>query len=100
MLRATLFALTICAVGCDVTDPAPTQEGTVHLLQISGGCWVIDTVDPETGVAERLEPIDLDPQYRVEGLEITFTAEPLPTYASICMAGRIVRLEGVSAAGG
>lgn len=76
------LAAAVTGAACDsITTPDFDEEGTVRLVDIEGGCWVIET---ET---EILLPIDLPESARIDGLVVTFEAERVPDVATFCMLG-------------
>lgn len=87
--RLALMTLVACSASCGVTDVQPLQEGVVRFIQVEGGCWAIDTAD------ERLEPIGLPEEFRVDGLAISFTEEARPELASVCQVGRVIEIESI-----
>jgi hypothetical protein len=93
ILIAVLGGLLIFFAGCGVTDPDVDADGVVRFFDIEGGCWVIDTGD------QRLEPINLQTEFQVDGLAVNFEATPRMDLASICMMGTIVELQSIELAG-
>lgn len=59
------------------------QKGTVSL----GLCWLIVS---EEGI--RYEPINLDDDFKSQGLQVKFTFIERTDMASICMQGRIIEI--------
>ena len=57
---------------------------TVRFLNVEGGCWALDIGD------RRLEPINLDNSYKVDGLPVIATVRAENDKVSICMIGQIV----------
>ena len=63
--------------------------GTVRLIPVEGGCWVIAT-DPLTA----LEVLELPAAFRVDGLRVRIVARPRAS-GSFCMVGTGVTLDSV-----
>jgi hypothetical protein len=79
---AVALAAALTGTACDsITTPDFDELGVVQLVEIEGGCWVIET---ET---EILLPINLPEEYRVDGLVVTFEAERAPDVVTFCMLG-------------
>jgi hypothetical protein len=88
-IRALSFAvLAVLATGtsCGITTPDLDDVGTVELIDIEGGCWVIQTSDAV------YEPINLPSEMRTDGLSVSFEATERDDLASICQVGRIIEL--------
>ena len=84
---ALCTALILAACGVTEPDDADINDsGTVRFVDVEGGCWVIDTE------SERLEPINLDSRFRVDGLFVVFSANRRTDLATICQVGRIVEI--------
>ena len=60
--------------------------GTVRFLDIEGGCWALDIDD------RRLEPINLDDGYKVDGLPVTATVRAENDKTTICTIGEMVSI--------
>ena len=88
-LRAALFAMALTPTACGITDVDFEDEGVVRFLDIEGGCWVIDVGEV------RLEPINLEDPFRIDGLLVSFQADDRPDLASICQVGRLVELKSI-----
>ena len=89
---AALVPIFVLVGSCGLTEPDFESEGTVRFVDVEGGCWIIDTAD------ERLEPIDLPADFRVDGLRVFFEANERSDLASICQVGRIVELDFIQVA--
>ena len=87
-LTASL-CLTMAVAACGVTEPGDVDindSGTVRFVDVEGGCWVIDTE------SDRLEPINLEARFRVDGLFVVFSANRRTDLATICQVGQIVEI--------
>ena len=81
-----------CQRGSDVQVPLGWLQyeevrkvtGTVRFLNVEGGCWALDICD------RRLEPINLDDSYKVDGLPVIATVRAENDKISICMIGQFV----------
>jgi hypothetical protein len=91
--RAALIPFFILLGSCGVTDPDIEADGIVRFLDIEGGCWTIQAGD------DRLEPINLPSEFRIDGLRVRFEATDRVDQHSYCMAGRLVELEYIQVAG-
>lgn len=67
------------------------MTGTVRHLTIEGGAWGIETDD-----GEKLLPVNLDAEYRVDGLRIRFSAESASVFGAV-QWGRTVTVSDVKA---
>jgi hypothetical protein len=65
--------------------------GTVRLIPVEGGCWVIAT-DPLTA----LEVLELPAAFKVDGLRVRIVARPRAT-GSFCMVGIGASLDSIRA---
>ena len=95
-MHVTCFVACTIASGCerasDVQVPPgwlQSEEvrnvtGTVRFLNVEGGCWAIDIGD------RRLEPIDLNDSFKVDGLPVSVTVRAENDKLSICMIGQMV----------
>ena len=86
-----VVALVVGAVGCGSDDAGePSLIGVVRYADVEGGCWTIVTP------SETYEPVDLDDEYRVDGLEVAFDVEERDDLASTCMVGVIVEVTDIA----
>ncbi len=70
-----------------IDDPgAFWVDATVAFTPIEGGCWML-TVDDTT-----YEPINLEQEFRVDGLQVRAALKPRADLASFCMVGQIVEV--------
>jgi hypothetical protein len=92
--RAALIPFFVLAGSCGVTDPDFEGDGIVRFTDVEGGCWALDTGD------QRLEPINLPDEFRLDGLAVVFEADARPDLESICQIGRIVELAFIQVAAG
>jgi hypothetical protein len=89
----------ILAAGCGACTPggkeemAPRQESeilaTVRFNPVEGGCWILES---SSGA---MEPTTLDEPFRKENLRVAIRVTPLPSAATICQAGRVVRIDSI-----
>jgi hypothetical protein len=91
--RSALIPFFILLGSCGVTDPDIEADGIVRFLDVEGGCWTI-----EVG-GDRLEPINLPSEFRIDGLHVRFEATDRVDRHSYCMVGRLVELEYIQVAG-
>ena len=86
--RAILIILLVISAGlmaCGDNDTEPvivTGEGTVNRMNLAGSCWQI-TADS----GEEYDPVDLAPEYKLDGLRVSFVLEVLTETADVCMLG-------------
>jgi len=89
-LRALVAAVLMGVVGCGILGPDLIEDtGTIGFLGIEGGCWTINTA------SQTLFPLNLSDEFKVEGLEVRFTAERQESAAMIC-PGTPVHLRTIS----
>lgn len=91
--RVALIPFFVLVGSCGLTDPDFDADGIVRFVDVEGGCWTIE-VD-----GERLEPINLPAEFRVDGLSVTFEANAAAGVASVCQVGRLVKIEFIQVAG-
>jgi hypothetical protein len=60
--------------------------GTIRFLNIEGGCWAIDIG------GRRVEPMNLDTSYRVDGLAVVATLRAENDRTTICDVGQMVSI--------
>ncbi|MFD1408156.1 hypothetical protein ACFQ49_08325 [Kroppenstedtia eburnea] len=92
---AVLVLVWLMTVGLSQVDAGAEPSrmeltGTMHFLQIQGGCWVLEA---DRGgryelVGDRASLLPL----RREGLRVTVVVEADPDLVGRCMVGRMVRL--------
>jgi hypothetical protein len=72
-------------------------SGTIHFLEIEGGCWQLVAAD---GRRFELRPAELPDAARRDGARVTLVGTPRSDIASVCQVGtvfeveRVVRVEG------
>ncbi|MFP3868803.1 MAG: hypothetical protein ACLFUU_11685 [Desulfobacteraceae bacterium] len=99
-LWVSMLGLMILAVGCsgDLMTAANSQAeaagedamvitGTVRHIPLEGGFYGIIADN-----GERYDPINLDPQYAVDGLRVRITARVRPDQVSFHMWGKIIEI--------
>lgn len=91
--RVALIPFFVLVGSCGLTDPDFDTDGVVRFVDVEGGCWAIEAGD------ERLEPINLPEEFRVDGLAVTFEANDAVDVASLCQIGRPVEIEFIQLAG-
>jgi hypothetical protein len=88
-LRKLLGALTVVLIiptgACGLLEAEIAEFGVVKLLQIEGGCWVIE------GEEETYLPTLLPVSLRIPDLRVQFEAKSQPGLSSFC-PGTIVEL--------
>ncbi len=91
--RAVLIlALVVAVVGCGSDDATePSLVGVVRFVDVEGGCWTI------VSGSETYEPIELDDEFQVDGLEVAFDVEERADLASTCMVGTLVEVTDIAA---
>jgi hypothetical protein len=89
------LALVVPAIACSTVEEIPPAlveadtvavDATVELVSVEGGCWSL-TVSGST----RLEPVNLPPDFRVNGLKVRARITPADG-ASACMVGPLVQI--------
>ena len=90
--RSALIPFFVLLGSCGVADPDIDADGVVRYLDIEGGGWVI-----ESG-SDRLEPVNLPAEFRVDGLRVRFEANHQGDAATYCVLGRVVELEYIQVA--
>lgn len=89
-LLLALAAGTTRATTCNgnLTDPSRSAvDARVELINVLGGCWVL-----ETDSGKRYEPIQLAPEFQRDGLEVTATLATRSDVGSYCMVGELVEI--------
>jgi hypothetical protein len=85
---STVIFLSASAACANPVEPDPgSLLGTVRLLTVEGGCWVIDASD---GV--RYEPVSLPTEFRQDGLRVSVALHERPDIGSFCMVGRMAEI--------
>ncbi|PIN81208.1 hypothetical protein COV13_02055, partial [Candidatus Woesearchaeota archaeon CG10_big_fil_rev_8_21_14_0_10_32_9] len=83
------------ANGCTIYSCPTSQlisgKGTVHFVDVEGGCWQIKGDD---GV--NYEPTNLKSQFKQEGLKVDFEGTLNNNVGSTCMVGKLIDLESIS----
>jgi hypothetical protein len=90
--RSALIPFFVLLGSCGVADPDIDADGVVRYLDVEGGRWAIESD------GDRLEPVNLPAEFRVDGLRVRFEANHHGDTASYCMAGRLVELEYIQVA--
>lgn len=68
--------------------------GTVRFVDLEGGCWAIDLDGVGAADGERVQPANLEEEFRVDSLRVTIRARPVDAM-SFCMLGRMVQVEAI-----
>lgn len=87
--------LLIGATNCrlNVNEPSPVViDATVRLVNVEGGCWVL-----ETRSGRRYEAAGLPAEFREDGLEVTVELQRRPDLASLCQLGTMVEVLSIEA---
>lgn len=72
-------------------------SGTIHFLEVEGGCWQLEAAD---GRRFELRASELPEAARRDGARVTLLGTPRDDVASVCQVGtfleveRVVRVEG------
>jgi hypothetical protein len=78
------------------TSPFEPEQGmligTIRLLPVEGGCWVIDARDNV-----RYEPIGLPEAFRVDGRQVLVTLRQRQDVGSYCMVGQLAEVISIAA---
>ncbi len=93
-----LMACTLLVLACGKDELVPPNltvddpeafviDGTVHFLNIEGGCWVIETQD-----GARYEPFGMPLEFETDGLRVRAAVKPKRDALSICMVGTLVEV--------
>jgi hypothetical protein len=96
-----LILITLCLGACKVGRSANSKgiNGTLHNMTGMDGCsWIIQLDTKLDDGTEKLEPVNLNAfaLKLSEGQQVTFTFHDFAG-SSICMTGKIVELEQISA---
>ena len=65
-------------------------DATVRFIDVSGGCWSL-----ETDEGERFVPLSIPPEYLHDGIAVRARLERLPEFGSLCMVGEVVQLHSL-----
>lgn len=68
-------------------DSLRRVEGIVRRRAVEGGVWVVDD-----RAGDAVEPLNLPPQFRTEGLEVEMEVRARDDMASMGMAGRLIEI--------
>jgi hypothetical protein len=98
--RSTFSALTLLSLGFTASSGEPqtipkgdvhSVEAVVHAPGFVGGCWLLTT---KYG---HLDPTNLEPEYKIDGLKVMVSFRKRDDLASTCMQGvGIVTLSNIS----
>jgi hypothetical protein len=90
-LPAEFAPLMLILSGChpDAVNDAERIDGTVRLLNVEGGCWIIDTNEG------RVQPLDLPAEFRREGLAVVVTLSDVKDVVTSCQAGVLKHIETI-----
>ena len=104
-LTATIDITILCAILATPSVPqtrelspavlpnSDVQNVAATIRSAVSGCWVLDT---EFGL---LQPTNLSPEFRVEGLEVVVTIRKRDGMTTACMAGPLVTISQIARAG-
>jgi hypothetical protein len=101
---STVFTMVALVAACGCTRPVDVEvpagwlqhhevrkvAGTIRLLDVEDGCWVIDIGD------RRLEAINLDARYKVDGLPVSAAVRAENDRTTICAVGQMVSIVDIS----
>jgi hypothetical protein len=94
LVNYLFFIYIICYIGCassekiDYGADAYIIKGTMHHLDIEGGCWQFTTNDDDH---YELSGSDLERLYH-DGIRVELIVRDLPEYVSTCMIGKPVQV--------
>ena|ERR1700733_4769303 len=93
ILTSFVLLLSVAAYGQPEVQPpegtVKSVEAVVHAPEYKGACWLLTT---EYG---RLEPTNLAPEFRIDGLKVVISFSKRHDLASTCMMGWIVTLSSI-----
>ena len=89
IITQILFIIASCSfIGCDEErDEDWGEKGNVRFTWLEGGCWFIQS---DEGISH--EPINLEQEYKEDGLRIRFEYELEEGYRSYCRTGEVIRI--------
>jgi len=79
---------------CSITSPDVDTRGTIQRATLDEGCWAILTD------SEVYEPVNLEAEFRVDGLTVQFQGDREYHYKSVCMVGTPIKLTKIERVGG
>ncbi len=96
-IRTALIALILAAAACatpsaDQYKGAIEVVGTMHLMQLEGGCWVLQAGEELDDVQVYLLDGELLPELMTEGATVTLIIRPNPKAASVCQVGTVAEV--------
>lgn len=89
LVLTSLALLGVGSCSSDAMSPEVERVGVVSFVDVEGGCWKI--VYDNTSY----EPVNLDPDYRVDGLRVEFSARLATDVGSLCMVGTLVEITSI-----
>jgi hypothetical protein len=93
-LLCALLVFSCLGFSCDVFDDDGDTfgvEGTVRFAQVEGGCWYILATDQT-----RYEPLNLQSEFKQDGLPVRAVLRPRDDMGSACQIGRIVEIVSIT----
>lgn len=93
MAGIALIAVAMTACGSRPAATAAEANGepaTVRFVQVETGCWVIETK------TERVQPVELAEEFRVDGLEVNVVLRDAPAMMGVCQVGPYKTVEKIS----
>lgn len=84
-------AMTACGSRPPAAGAAPEGEpATMRFVQVETGCWVIETK------TERVQPVELAEEFKVDGLEVTVVLRDAPAMMGVCQVGPYKTVEKIA----
>ncbi|NYT07352.1 MAG: META domain-containing protein, partial [Methanomicrobiales archaeon] len=90
----TMWGKTIHLISCEKIDRTFSKQGTVRFIDLEGGFYGI-----VTATGEQYLPMNLAPEFSVDGFAVEFTARERLDLSTTAMWGVPVELISISAAG-
>lgn len=81
-----------CEISTAPGSGALRISGTIHFLDIQGGCWQLEAAD---GRMFELRPAELSAPARREGARVTLVGTPRHDRTGVCQVGTIFEVERI-----
>ena len=78
-------------------DLAHIEAKVIDAQGLDGCKWLIETTKPD-GTVTRVQPLNLDDSFQIDGLKVKIKYKQADGMAGICMAGPIVNIEEIKIA--
>ncbi len=88
LVTGTILA---CLAACSVNSELIRGEGTIKYIPVEGGFYGIVTPD-----GRRYDPVNLDPAFQQDALEVRFSGRVLKDRASFHMWGAVFEIQSIS----